>query len=91
MSDQYPLSLLDVTWTFLSFQCALAVECKLELCVELALGCLDSSDRAEGTGCGQCLGLLPGSCCSFEFPILDYVSSINAGIHQPSPTRDFRT
>lgn len=49
-------SSLDVTWTFLSFQCMLAVEGKQKLCMELALGCFDSFGRAEGIGCRQYLG-----------------------------------
>lgn len=56
MSDQSHFSSLDVTWTFLSFQCTLAVEGKQKLCMELVLGCFDSFGRAEGIGCRQYLG-----------------------------------
>lgn len=90
MGDQFPLSSLDVTWTFLSFQCMLAVEGKQRLCMELALGCSDSLAGPRELAAGGVWATAGSSNCAVaaaDFPGLNDVllQSIlrSISLHQP--------
>lgn len=51
------------------------MECKQKLFMELVLGFVDSSGRAKGAGCRQCLGDTRSSCRAIAAALISRVSN----------------